>query len=692
MDLTNAVVYDIEVFPNLTSLSMEMLNSEVTSVWEISDYRDDRLQLMTWFDYLCRNQIPMIAFNSLSYDYPIIHYLFNNPNATPADLYAKSQSVMASNNLNPFANMIWDRDRFAPQIDLYKLHHMDNNAKRTSLKALEINMRSTNVLESPIPFGTVLTTDQVEPIIYYNKWDVKETKRFAHYSMTAIEFRIGLIEQFGIDVLNHNDTKIGENILIQKIGEDVCFERRPVLDNYGQPKLNNWGKPITKKHKRQTPRNRIALADIIFPYIQFQRPEFNRVLDFMRAQVLTPEDLNDTGSNVQTKGVFTNLTFTIDDCEYKYGTGGLHASVPKQRFVAGNGWIIRDIDVASLYPSVGIVNKLAPEHLGQAFVEAYASLPKERKEWQKRKGKKCVEANSMKLGANGAYGKTNDKHSCLLDPKYTMTVTIDGQLMLSMLAEWLLTVPTISIIAINTDGITYRIHDSYLEQAKSIEKQWEAYTCLTLEDAAYSRVFARDCNSYVAEFTDGTLKCKGAYWVPDSGPTYAKSISEQQPPAWHKDLGNCISVRAAVAAMVHGIDPETFIRACSDPYDFMLRVKVDRSSKLMLGGVQIQSTTRYYVARQGAPMVKISPPPAGNVVGQWKRAPRITKAEYDRVMAETGGAWDARVCTASKSTYQDTTTAIQAGWQIAECNDASRFRWDNVDYRFYVAEARKLII
>ena len=92
--------------------------------------------------------------------------------------------------------------------------------------------------------------------------------------------------------------------------------------------------------------------------------------------------------------------------------------------------------------------------------------------------------------------------SVLLDARYTMQVTVNGQLLLSMLIEWLLPVKTLRIIMVNTDGITYYIHRDYLEQAKQIEKQWEAFTCLTLESAHYSRMWIRDVNSYIAEYEE----------------------------------------------------------------------------------------------------------------------------------------------------------------------------------------------
>lgn len=189
----------------------------------------------------------------------------------------------------------------------------------------------------------------------------------------------------------------------------------------------------------------------------------------------------------------------------------------------------------------------------------------------------------------------------------------------------------------------------------------------------------------------GKLKLKGAYFFPDPL-DYAGSISNSSPPGWHRDWSAVIVPRAAVMSMVHGLDPELIVRSHTDPFDFMLRAKVGRSDRLMLGDTEVQRVTRYYVSTRGEQMVKVSPPVAGGVVGQYKRANGVTKAEYERVMAETGGQWDERVCTKNKSKYTERRTTIQSGWKLRECNDATTFDWSDVDYAYYVAEARKLII
>jgi hypothetical protein len=666
INLANAVCYDVETLPNCFTLHMELLHSEASSTWEISAFRDDRQALFAWFNYLHQTQTPMIGFFSLKFDYPLIHWLFFNPNATVQAIYEKSRQL--AKLFDGFSGMFWERDRFAPQIDLFKIHHMDNRAKTTSLKALQINMRSPTVLDSPIPFDVPVTSYQIDhDVIPYNKHDVKETKRFAFYSMGAIEFRLGLIDQFGVDVLNYNDGKIGAKTLEQRLGDDVCYDR-------------SSGRRVM----RQTPRNRIALSDIIFPYIRFDNPEFARVLEYMKTRVLRPDDLDDPDAPLKTKGAIS-ISADVGGLEFKFGTGGVHASVSAQRFAASGDWIIRDIDVAGLYPNIAIVNGLAPEHLGQAFVQEYKKIPEER-----AKHKKGTYPNAMfKLAANVPWGQSNNKYTIFFDPKYAMTIPINGQLMICMLVERLIHVPTLTLIQANTDGVTYRIHRSYEPFVVEICKWWQQFTCLKLEDANYNRMWIRDVNNYVAEHESGKLKQIGAYWHPDPF-DYANSISNSSPPAWHKDLSALVTIRAAVAAMVHGIEPETYIRVHSDPFDFMCRARATQGSSLVLGGAPVQRTFRYYVAREGAPLVKISPP--AGPAGAWKRRNGVSETDYNRRMAETGGEWCETVCTKNRSKYEQRETAVEAGWKVADCCDASRFRFDNVDYAWYVNEAKKLII
>lgn len=662
LNLEHAVVYDIETLPNCFTLHFEALNSDVAGTFEISQFRDDRRELLAWFAYWQATQAPMIGFNNLAFDYPVLHFIWNNQDCSVWEIFDKAQDQI---NDRTMFSQVWESDRFAPQIDLFKIHHFDNRAKMTSLKALQFNMRAESVEEMPLPWNEPISPEQVERLLIpYNRHDVKETKRFAHFSMDAIKFRNGLSENLRGDVLNFNDTKIGAKILEQRLGDELCY-------------TTDSG----RREPRQTPRQTIPLAEIIFPYVRFEHAEFARVLTWMRGQVLTANELTES---IQTKGVFTGMHATVGGLDFHFGTGGIHGSVAASRWAADEQHAIVDIDVAALYPSIAIVNRLYPEHLGERFVFEYSQLPIERSKHKKG----TVENAAFKLASNGTYGNSNNPYSVFYDPKFTMTITINGQLMLCMLAEWLLSVPTLQIIQINTDGITYKIRRDYMAAAVEIRSAWQAFTRLVLEEAQYSRMWIRDVNNYIAEDTKGKLKQKGAYWYPAKFPD---DISNSSPPAWHKDFSAQVCIMAAVEHMTKGTPIEQFIHGHGDAFDFMCRAKVDRASQLWIGDKQVQRIQRYYVARQGGALKKISPPKG--TLGEWKRKNGLTDYEYETVRRTLApGQWDERVHTKNRSKYEQREMGIVSGFVVADCNRASDFDWNNVNYDFYIREAQKLVV
>jgi len=92
-----------------------------------------------------------------------------------------------------------------------------------------------------------------------------------------------------------------------------------------------------------------------------------------------------------------------------------------------------------------------------------------------------------------------------------MQVTISGQMMICMLAEWLLLVGGLRIIQCNTDGITLWVRRVDLDSVKNLCREWEKLTGLVLEDVEYRKMVIADVNSYLAQKTDGSVKLKGRY-------------------------------------------------------------------------------------------------------------------------------------------------------------------------------------
>ena len=457
------VVWDCETYPNCFLLCAEHTELPITWAFEISDYRDDTADLLAWLDTLTL----MVGFNNVSFDYPVLHALTKMGKATPQVLYEKAMSLI--NSENRFDGMIYPSDRRVPQLDLFKIHHFDNKARTTNLKALEFSMRMDNISDLPFALGSTLTRDQVQVLKDYCAHDVSATKRFMQASLEQIRFRYALTAKHGRDFTNHNDTKIGAEIFQMELEAAgvQCYEYGP---NGRQP--------------RQTMRDKIALQYCIPQWVEFEHPEFQRIKSWFNEQVIT-----------ETKGVFKDVVARVGGLDFIFGTGGLHASVENQSFVADDEWMIYDMDVTSLYPSIAIEHGHYPEHLGEEFVNVYRRLREQRVGYKKGTAENAM----LKLALNGVYGKSNDKFSIFYDPKFTMTITLSGQMMIALLAERLLAIQSLSICQCNTDGISVWIKRIDKPLLDAFCRRWEKETRLSLEYVEYKKMVIRDVNNYIAE-------------------------------------------------------------------------------------------------------------------------------------------------------------------------------------------------
>lgn len=660
----NAVVYDVECGPNYFTFYAIDLNSDAHWYFEISQFRNDAYAFYQFLEFLMRNRWYMVGYNCIHYDYNLIHAFMTEPvNFGPAQFYAVSQSIIKSDER--FGRTVWPQDRYVAQIDLMKIHHFDNNNKRQSLKGIEVNMRADSVVESELSFEIDLTEEQINTVIVpYNMHDVKWTKNFALISLHLIEMRLKLADRIKGDVVNFNETKIGKELLAQRIGDDLCYTR------------------VTgRREPRQTARHSgIDLRDCILPYIRLEHPEFRRIYDWMMQTRI-----------YSTKGE-VHVSAVINGFSYDIGTGGIHGSVERQRFYADDQWAIVDDDVASYYVSVIIENGLAPEHLSDAFRREFRGIRDERKLFPKG----TPENQAFKLAGNGVYGDSNSEYSVFFDPQFTMTVTISGQLSLCMLAERLLTVPTLSMIQVNTDGLSYRVHRSMMWMVDQIRDEWQRVTKLELEQARYKRMLIRDVNSYIAETESGKLKLKGAYWSPRNE-SWCEDIMldlrNPGPPAFHKNFSFCIIQKAAVEHMLNGTDIEEFMRSWTNPFDFTGCEKTQRGHKLFIGETPQQRVCRYYVATQGEPMKKVMPSTHPHREGQFKQARGVSDQVYAEWHRTNGNVHNPAVHTKNKSAYEPSRVMnVNVGVLAKECNHIDSFDWSTLDIPWYVREAKKLII
>ena len=468
----NDIVWDCETYPNVFTLYAHHAHLPIEWSFEISDWRNDSRAIIEWVHWLASVGARMVGFNSIGFDYPILHALCRMGHADAKTLYDKAMAIIEAQDTDRWVHQVKPTDRLVQQLDLYLIHHFDNRARSTGLKVLEFNMRSQNISDLPFPVGSTLTQDQVPVLKRYNRHDVMETIKFYHKSVDMIRFREELTQRYQRDFMNHNDTKIGKDYFVMELEAAgvACYDYGP-----------EGRKP------RQTKRPSIALKDAILPWITFQEPEFQRMLEWLKAQTIT-----------ETKGVFTDVTARVKGFTFVFGLGGIHGSVTNRIYDSTPEKMILDIDVTSYYPTMAIANGFYPAHLGRSFVDIYKHLFDERKKHPKGSPENAM----LKLALNGVYGDSNNVFSVFYDPLFTMSVTLNGQLLLCVLAERLMSVNGVEIVSCNTDGICLYLSRSVYPEVKASCESWSELTGLNLEESRYSRLAVADVNSYIAQYED----------------------------------------------------------------------------------------------------------------------------------------------------------------------------------------------
>lgn len=702
--MTQDIIYDIETYPNVFTYCAMDSNGENTVVYEISDRKDESGLLLEHLRNLIRNKQRMVGFNNKGFDYPVLHHIIEKardyklmgviPSYTAKEIYDVAMKLIGSQRDDKFGNSVRDSDVVIEQVDLYLIHHFDNKARSTSLKILEFNMRSGEIEDLPFPVGKALTDKEKDVLIEYNKKDVSETLKFYNYSLEAIELRKELTQLFGFDCTNFNDTKIGKQLFINRLEKEnpgCCYTKK-----------GKFGRSIN-----QTKRDKIVIKDCLFNYIDFSknRPEFLAVHDWFKQQVITEtkgvfsdlleHQIGDVAKCAEMKvkrkklsdpidkknkryvptdevinewkkeyplgwveekelkspkgaksyyfcyNVVETMNVVIDGFRFDFGVGGIHGA--KQGTLRSTETRkLRTLDVASYYPNMAISNNVYPEHLGMTFCKVYSDLYKERK----RHPKGSAANAALKLALNGTYGDSNNEYSPLYDPAYTMSITIGGQLSLCMLMGALIDHCSAEIVMCNTDGFEYFVDVDQMKKADNIVKRWEEVTGLEMEGDEYSVMFIRDVNNYISITEAGYVKTKGAYEVLP----YDKL-------GWNKNHSAMVVAKAVYNELVEGGCAETFIRSHEDPYDFMLRTKVPRSSRLVIVNEdeteeQLQNICRYYPSSEGGKLVKIMPP-----------------------LVEGG---------------DERRLGIDTAWNVTPCNNMVDFKW-GINYDYYIQEANKLI-
>lgn len=638
-------IYDIEVFQNIFHCSVK--NTETNDIYkfEISERKNQLRELVkffkqvdkyiTWGDYYTTNiniptNIIFCGYNNLHYDNPIINYIieyedklmqYNIPTIC-SSIFNLSKTITASSEDNIDAWKHWKYQIWFDTFDILTMLY--SNKLRVGLKEIQVTMQYPNVQEFVCDWTKPLPLEDFDSMIDYNINDIESTSELLNRCKKDVDLRIAIEDEYGVRVLSKDGVNIGMKILTQKYLEKTGLTWWDIKD-------------------LRSPMSVIPLKDVILPFIKYDSPILQRVLEDMKNQIVSPGR-----KGYENKFVFNNLRYSV-------GVGGIHSVNSPEIIIPRDDEMLIDIDVASLYPSMLIEYEFYPRHLGKEFLEVYKQIKDERIE-AKHNGDK-VKNETLKLALNGLSGNLQNEHNFCYSPFAVMQIRINGQLLLLMLAEKLTQIGC-RIVQANTDGLFVLLKKDAYSKVNSICREWEQLTKLTLEEDRFKAMYQYAINDYFAITEDNKVKEKGMFIT-------AVKLG--------KGLTPKIIPKAVISFFKDGIPVEDTIKNCTDIRDFLMSEKTGKQWHVEYMNEEQQRTNRFYASTNGGYLWK------------WKD----TGHKEGEIITYTEPYVGERKYKASARQYQNMLTA--SGVTLLNKFDNKPIEERKINYRYYIMEAYKII-
>lgn len=556
-------VFDIETLRELFDIGVYDPDNGQWVEYQISKWKNDLYKIVKL--YTSHKYDYWVSFNGIGFDNQVLEYIVDNYNdwydltnqQIIDKIYDFSQKIIDDQKYNIPPPYI-EEDFKVKCIDLFRIHHFDNEARRTSLKWCAF-MMDVDVEEMPIHHtATGLLEADIDTITMYRRNDVLVTYTLLKITLgitdldhlkdykgkNKIQDRMDIFHTTGMYCMNWSDVKIGEewNKLDYKrsqtdmVGEKGLYPKT-VIQPYGKPFSRYFPSTVTYK----TPSLQEFISELGKEYV---------------------------------KAIKQKFTFSMADTSYTVAKGGLHSNEKARMINVPKGFILKDADVGSQYPKFIEKNSIYPLHLNPSIITQFRGKIQQRIENKKiandlKKQGKEEEARPylsiqemLKLCLNGGYyGKLNQKGSFLEHPEGYLKVTIGCQLEILMLIEMLET-NGIHVISGNTDGVVAFYPEALDEKYKEVCQEWEKRVGNTdlgkLEYVEFQCLWQESVNHYIALKKDGSVKKKGRF------------MTEYE---LNKNKSKRIIALAMEAYFIKKISPIDFIMSHQNIYDFCIAKK-----------------------------------------------------------------------------------------------------------------------
>ena len=623
------IVYDVEVFPNVFHCCCKDTESDEIYKFEISERKNQLTELVYFFSDKSRM---FCGYNNKHYDDVIINYLIdycNKLNRLPYQRICQSVFNLSTIIVEAEEGSI---DRFKRWKYMNYFYSMDlltmqfSQKLRVGLKTMQVTMHYKNVQEYDGDFNQYLPKDSIDDMIAYNINDVESTTELLNRLKDQVELRLFIEKEHGIDCLSMDSVKMAETFLLEKYSEKSGIPKNVIKE-------------------MRSPMDYIPLKDVILPFIRYKNPKLQSVLEDMKKQVVYSKERK----GYEKKFVLSNVVYSI-------GVGGIHTIHTPKIFLPNDDEYIGHSDVASMYPSLLIEYGWGPRHLGKLFCDLFAGLKDERLE-AKHTGQ-TVKNMFLKIVLNSPTGKMQQEVSWMYDPFNVFKIRINGQLILLMLVDRLLSVGC-EIIQCNTDGVVYRAKKAARAEIDNLIHEVESLTRLTFETDEYEAFYQYAINDYFGVMK-GYSETHNPKLIEEKGMFITKN-------KLGKGLAPVVIPKAVINYFLTKQPVSEFIEKDRDIRDFLMTQAVDRKFKVVHGDKPVQRINRFYASTNGPYLYKVKKNEnPGHKIGQWGEEYDVPEESWFNMLTKSG-------------------VTILNKFDDLEIEDRK------VNYRYYISEANKII-
>ena len=599
-------VMDYETLSNFFCGVFEHYKTLETKVFVIHDLNNELDSFIKFLKTNINNKEWHISYNGLAFDAQVTHYIIDNYQywsglsgcEIAKIIYIYAQRCIQKSNNREFSDYPqWKME--IGQIDIFKLHHWDNPAKRSSLKWIQYSMDWENIIDMPISHTTeIKTQDQIDTILEYCVNDVKSTKEIFNRSKSQIKLRKELTDTYNINLYSASEPRISKELFAYYLTKKLNIPKRNLK-------------------RMRTSRDSIKIADIILPYISFTSLEFKVLKDRFKSLEIDGSHLKGNFKySINYKGVKTD-----------FGLGGVHGAASKGVYESSDDMVILSSDVTSFYPNLAIRNKFSPGHFPvDDFCDQY--------EWFFNERKKIPKSNPMnyvyKIILNSTFGLSNDENSFFYDPELCLKITINGQLSLMMLYEQIMErIPGAVPLLQNTDGVETIIPREHVDLYMQICKEWEETTNLELEHDQYQKLILSDVNNYIGINNFKSVDITKWREIKQSQPHYLFKVENDKfsyAPVklkgrfnfhdlqLHKSKSKLVVKKAIYNYFVNDILPEDYLASNKNILDYCIGSKSKGNWHQISRSVEnksfiekkLQKINIYFISKSGVKIVKVN--------------------------------------------------------------------------------------